>query len=90
MFKNLIIKIVQPSSSELIPSLLDGFGGFISELQIDLNHKSIDFYEFNPEVVKNIKKLSFKKHGYNFEKLVELFYDIETLSVRTEEFLNVK
>ena len=86
MFKNLVIKIVQPSSSELIPALLLGLGSFIDELELDLNQKSIDFYEFNPDVVKNIKKLSFKKHGYNFEKLVELFHDIETLNVRAEEF----
>ena len=40
---------------------------------IDLNNKTIDFYEFNPQSVANIKQLAFKKHSFNFEKLVELF-----------------
>ena len=33
--------------------------------------------------------LSFKKHGFEFEKLVELFENIEVLKVQNEEFKNV-
>jgi hypothetical protein len=42
-------------------------------MEIDLNNKTIDFYEFPSSSVANIKQLSFKKHSFNFEKLVELF-----------------
>ena len=90
MFQRLLIKIVQPRSSELIPQILKGLGSFVSELELDLNNKSIDFYEFESNDVRNIKKLSFKKQGFNFEKLVELFQDIEHLEVHAQEFQNLK
>lgn len=56
-------------------------GDFIDEMEIDLNNKTIDFYEFPSQTVKNIRILSFKKHGFEFEKLVELFENIEVLKV---------
>ena len=40
--------------------------------------------------MENIKFLSFKKHGYEFEKLVELFLNVQHLKVQAEEFKNVK
>ena len=40
MFQSLLIKIVQPRSSELIPPLLKGLGSFITNLEIDLNNKA--------------------------------------------------
>jgi hypothetical protein len=90
MFPNIIIKIIQPSSSELMPKLFATCGNFIENMEIDLNNKTIDFYEFPSFTVKNIKVLSFKKHGFEFEKLVELFENIEHLKVQTEEFKNVR
>ena len=48
-------------------------------MEIDLNNKTIDFYEFPSKTVANIKVLSFKKHSFMFEKLVELFEEIEEL-----------
>lgn len=59
MFERLLIKIVQilnvqPRSSELIPPILKGLGSFVSELEIDLNNKSIDFYEFESAEIKNL------------------------------------
>ena len=58
-------------------------------MEIDLNNKTIDFYEFPSQTVQNIRILSFKKHGFEFEKLVELFENIEVLKVQNEEFKNV-
>jgi len=58
-------------------------GNFIQNLEIDLNQKSIDFYEFESHSVKNIKNLILKKSEFSFEKLVELFIDIENLTVFT-------
>lgn len=72
MFSNLMIKIVVPTSSEMMPKLFQSMS-FVSNMEIDLNNKTIDFYEFPSQAVQNIKKLSFKKHSFNFEKLVELF-----------------
>ena len=59
---------------------------FVNNLSIDLNKKTIDFYEFPTDSVNNIKKLSFKKQGFQFEKLVELYQKIEELSIYAEEF----
>jgi len=64
--------------------------GFVQNMEIDLNNKTIDFYEFPSTAVENIKKLSFKKHSFNFEKLVELFEQVEELSIKAEEFQNSK
>tara|TARA_B110000285_G_scaffold197324_1_gene228902 strand:- start:419 stop:715 length:297 start_codon:yes stop_codon:yes gene_type:complete len=64
-------------------------GDFIDDMEIDLNNKTIDFYEFPSTTVQNIRVLSFKKHGFEFEKLVELFENIEVLKVQNEEFKNV-
>ena len=89
-FKDITIKIISPPSSELIPKIFLTLGGFVEKLEIDLNQKTIDFYEFPSQSVKNIKYLSFKKHGYEFEKLVELFLNVEHLKVQAEEFKNVK
>ena len=80
-FKDITIKIISPPSSELIPKIFQTLGGFLEKLEIDLNQKTIDFYEFPSQSVKNIKYLSFKKHGYEFEKLVELFLNVEHLRV---------
>lgn len=73
-----------------MPKLFQTCGNFIKNMEIDLNNKTIDFYEFPSSAVKNIKVLSFIKHGFEFEKLVELFENIEHLKVKTEEFKNVK
>lgn len=89
MFENLMIKIVVPTSSELMPQLFKCMN-FVKNMEIDLNNKTIDFYEFPSHAVQNIKKLSFKKHSFSFEKLVELFEQIEELKIRAEEFCNVK
>jgi len=59
-------------------------------MEIDLNNKTIDFYEFPSNAVANIKQLSFKKHSFNFEKLVELFEQISELKITAEEFNNTK
>lgn len=67
----------------MIPPILKGLGSFVSNLEIDLNNKSIDFYEIESADAKNIKKLSFRKQIFNFEKLVENFHDIEHLEVHT-------
>jgi len=48
-------------------------------MEIDLNNKTIDFYEFPSVTVSNIKVLSFRKHSFMFEKLVELYEEIEEL-----------
>ena len=90
MFKSLLIKIVQPSSSQLIPQILKGLGSFIRCLEIDLNNKSIDFYESEVADVSNISALSFRKQTFNFEKLVENFHEIQKLEVHTQEFQNIK
>jgi hypothetical protein len=84
-----MIKIVVPTSSELMPKLFQCMD-FIKNMEIDLNNKTIDFYEFPSYAVKNIKRLSFKKHSFNFEKLVELFEQIEVLRIKAEEFANTK
>lgn len=89
MFENLMIKIIVPTSSELMPKLFSCMN-FVKNMEIDLNNKTIDFYEFPSYAVQNIKKLSFKKHSFNFEKLVELFEQIEELKIRSEEFMNTK
>lgn len=72
-----------------MPKIFQSMGDFIDEMEIDLNNKTIDFYEFPSKTVKNIRVLSFKKHGFEFEKLVELFENIEVLKVQNEEFKNV-
>ena len=89
MFENLMIKIVVPTSSEMMPKLFQSMS-FVKNMEIDLNNKTIDFYEFPSQAVLNIKKLSFKKHSFNFEKLVELFEQIDELKIRAEEFQNNK
>ena len=85
MFRNLKIKMIIPSSSELMPKLFRTLD-FVDNMEIDLNNKTIDFYEFPPQTVSNIKVLSFKKHSFMFEKLVELYEEIEELKIETEEF----
>lgn len=85
MFKNLKIKMIVPSSSELMPKLFRTLD-FVDNMEIDLNNKTIDFYEFPPSTVSNIRVLSFKKHSFMFEKLVELYEEIEELKIETEEF----
>lgn len=85
LFENLMIKIVVPTSSEMMPKLFQSLN-FVTNMEIDLNNKTIDFYEFPSQAVLNIKKLSFKKHSFNFEKLVELFEQIDELKIRAEEF----
>ena len=72
MFENMKIKIVVPTSSEMMPKLFQ-YMNFVTNMEIDLNNKTIDFYEFPSQAVTNIRQLSFKKHSFNFEKLVELF-----------------
>ena len=85
MLKNLKIKMIVPSSSELMPKLFRTLD-FVDNMEIDLNNKTIDFYEFPPQTVSNIRVLSFKKHSFMFEKLVELYEEIEELKIETEEF----
>ena len=85
IFSNLYIKILVAQSSELMPKLFLHFD-FVTELLIDLNQKTIDFYEFPSFSVRNIKKLSFKKHSFNFEKLVELYEGIEELYIKADLF----
>ena len=46
LFSFIKIKIVQPSASELMPKIFEAFGNVIDVLEIDLNQKTIDFYEF--------------------------------------------
>ena len=89
MFENLKIKIVVPTSSEMMPKLFQ-YMTFVKNMEIDLNNKTIDFYEFPSQAVTNIRQLSFKKHSFNFEKLVELFEQIESLKIKAEEFTNIK
>jgi len=89
MFRNLKIKMIVPSSSELMPKLFRTLD-FVDNMEIDLNNKTIDFYEFPPQTVSNIRVLSFKKHSFMFEKLVELYEEIEELKIETEEFQNVR
>ena len=89
MFRNLKIKMMVPASSEKMPRLFEELK-FVHNMEIDLNNKTIDFYEFPPKHVSNIKVLSFKKHSFMFEKLVELYEEIEELKIETEEFQNVK
>jgi UDP-N-acetyl-D-mannosaminuronate dehydrogenase len=45
MFQNLMIKIVVPTSSEMMPKLFQCMS-FVKNMEIDLNNKTIDFYEF--------------------------------------------
>ena len=85
LFRNLKIKMIVPASSELMPKLFRTLD-FVHNMEIDLNTKTIDFYEFPPNTVSNIKVLSFKKHSFMFEKLVELYEEIEELKIETEEF----
>ena len=73
----------------MIPKIFHTLGSFLEKLEIDLNQKTIDFYEFPSSAVSNIRYLSFRKHGYEFEKLVELFLNVQHLKVRAEEFKNV-
>ena len=47
MFRNLKIKMIVPSSSELMPKLFRTLD-FVENMEIDLNNKTIDFYEFPP------------------------------------------
>ena len=47
MFRNLKIKMIVPSSSELMPKLFRTLD-FVRNMEIDLNNKTIDFYEFPP------------------------------------------
>ena len=37
-----------------------------------------------------IRTLCFRKHGFQFEKLVELYEQIEHLKIYTEEFQNIR
>jgi len=89
MFQDLLIKIIVPTSSEMMPKLFQSMQ-FVRNMSIDLNNKTIDFYEFPTQSVANIKQLAFKKHSFNFEKLVELFEQIEELTISAEEFNNTK